>query len=67
MAKRTDLVDREITIWGDTWTVVNVGNVENGKVFCHLQSKTRQLLTQKNGRVIMRQACDWIDLDQFDF
>ncbi len=66
MQKPKHLVDREITIWGDTWTVVNVGNVEDGKVYCHLASKTRVLQTQKNGRVIMRQACDWIDLDQFE-
>lgn len=65
MPKPKHLVDREITIWGDTWTVVNVGNVDGGKVYCHLASKTRVLQVQKNGRVIMRQACDWIDLSEF--
>lgn len=47
---------------GDTWRIVQVGSVREGKAYVHLASTTRSR-QQRNGKCPV-QVCDWIDLDK---
>ena len=47
---------------GDTWRIVQVGAVRDGKAYVHLASTTR-FRQQRNGKCPV-QVCDWIDVDK---
>lgn len=48
---------------GDRWLVGSTGVVTEEGVYCHLWSKTRTLLKQKNGREIPVQSCDFVPIE----
>lgn len=56
-------IDLKVTWAGDVWTVGNVGIENEGRVFCHLWSTTRTLCTQKSGRNVPVNSCDWVPLE----
>lgn len=58
-SKRSEFLDKIITIDGDTWRVVGVGATDaDGFIYMHLASTTR-FRDQKNGRSPV-QAADWL-------
>lgn len=62
-AKPRHLVDQTIELEDDLWTVVNVGAVQDGEVYCHLSSTSRGWHTRTGWRPV--QSARWIPLSTF--
>lgn len=55
-------LDRTVAWDGDVWSVGGVGVEQDGSLFCHLWSTTRTLCTQKSGRKVPVQSCQFVPL-----
>lgn len=59
--EKENLIDKIVSVDADIWKVLNVGNVDDDRIYLHLASTTR-FNKQRNGMVAVQMA-DWFDID----